>query len=445
MLKEEIWSKALEVLQKNVSTISYDLWIKSLEPVDIKNGVFYLSTTSETAKQRIMTIHKGDIYVAITSITDEVKDFAVLDPDERDAYMKNAEIAVKTESQRFPGMNTFNKKYKFENFIVGNSNKYVYFACKGVAENPSAKINPLFIYGGSGLGKTHLLNAIGNSLNELHPELRTLYCTCEKFTGDYVKSLQGNYNAKNNFKEKYRNLDVLIIDDIQFISKAESTQEEFFFTFNELYESGKQIIIASDRPPKEISTLQERLASRFSMGLIQDIQFPDYETRLAILMKKAQEEGFVVEDQVLEYLAEHFDTNIREMEGVLMKVWYYASLIGKKSASMDDAREALKDHDFSNKQNLTAERIIDCVCKYYNVKKDDLLGKKKNKDIVEPRQICMYVICSMLEMSLLSIGQLFGRDHTTVIHARDKVTTAIEENQRVKIAVNDIKAMATKN
>ena len=188
MLKEEIWSKALEVLQKNVSTISYDLWIKSLEPVDIKNGVFYLSTTSETAKQRIMTIHKGDIYVAITSITDEVKDFAVLDPDERDAYMKNAEIAVKTESQRFPGMNTFNKKYKFENFIVGNSNKYVYFACKGVAENPSAKINPLFIYGGSGLGKTHLLNAIGNSLNELHPELRTLYCTCEKFTGDYVKS-----------------------------------------------------------------------------------------------------------------------------------------------------------------------------------------------------------------------------------------------------------------
>ena len=340
---------------------------------------------------------------------------------------------------------TFNKKYKFENFIVGNSNKYVYFACKGVAENPSAKINPLFIYGGSGLGKTHLLNAIGNSLNELHPELRTLYCTCEKFTGDYVKSLQGNYNAKNNFKEKYRNLDVLIIDDIQFISKAESTQEEFFFTFNELYESGKQIIIASDRPPKEISTLQERLASRFSMGLIQDIQFPDYETRLAILMKKAQEEGFVVEDQVLEYLAEHFDTNIREMEGVLMKVWYYASLIGKKSASMDDAREALKDHDFSNKQNLTAERIIDCVCKYYNVKKDDLLGKKKNKDIVEPRQICMYVICSMLEMSLLSIGQLFGRDHTTVIHARDKVTTAIEENQRVKIAVNDIKAMATKN
>ena len=181
------------------------------------------------------------------------------------------------------------------------------------------------------------------------------------------------------------------------------------------------------------------------MGLIQDIQPPDYETRLAILMKKAQEENYVVADEVQEYLAEHFDTNIREMEGILSKVWFYASLTGKKSATMEDMQEALKDHDFSNKQNLTAERIIDCVCKYFSVRRDELLGKKKNKEIVEPRQICMYTICNLLDMPLLSIGQLFGRDHTTVIHARDKISQMMEENQRIKIAVSDIKAMATKN
>ena len=445
MDKQEIWSNALKKLEGEVSTISYDLWIKSLEPIDFKNNIFYLSTTSETAKQRIMTLHKGDIYVALTGECDEIKDFVVLDPDEREAYAKNQEVAIANEQQRFPGMNTFNPKYTFDNFVVGNSNKYVYAACKGVAENPFSKINPLFIYGGVGLGKTHLLHSVGNYINKNNPDMKVMYCTCEKFVNDYVKSLQGNFNSKNAFKEKYRNLDVLIIDDIQFISRADSTQEEFFHTFNDLYENGKQIIIASDRPPKEIATLQERLRSRFSMGLIQDIQSPDYETRLAILMKKSQEENYAVEDSVQEYIAENIDTNIRELEGILSKVWFYASLTGKKSASMEDLKEALKDHDFSNKQNLTAERIIDCVCRYFTVKKEDLLGKKKNKEIVEPRQICMYTICNLLDMPLLSIGQLFGRDHTTVMHARDKISQVIAENQRVKVAVEDIRAMATKN
>lgn len=446
MDKKEIWSQALIKLQSEVSTISYDLWIKSLEPIDFKNNIFYLSTTSETAKQRLMTLHKGDLYVALTAVCDEIKDFVVFDPDEREAYAKNQEVQMQDEKTKFPGMNTFNPKYLFDNFVVGNSNKYVYAACKGVAENPGSRINPLFIYGGVGLGKTHLLHAIGNEVNRQNPDMKIMYCTCEKFTNDYVKSLQGNYNSKNAFKEKYRNLDMLIIDDIQFISKAESTQEEFFHTFNELYENGKQIIIASDRPPKEISTLQERLRSRFSMGLIQDIQSPDYETRLAILMKKAQEEGYVVADEVQEYLAENIDTNIREMEGILSKVWFYAGLNHKKCATMDDVREALKDHDFSDKQNLTAERIIDCVCKYFSVNKEDLVGKKKNKEIVEPRQICMYTMCNLLGMPLLSVAQVFGKkDHSTVIYARDKVSQMMAENQRIKVAVDDIRAMATKN
>lgn len=445
MDKQLVWADALEKLQKKVSTISYDLWVKSLEPVDFKDGVFYLSTTSETAKQRIMAILKNDIISSLQSCSDEIKDFQVLDPDERESYNKDQDLAMENEGQKYPGVNTFNPKYTFDNFIVGNSNKYVYAACKGVAESPHSRINPLFIYGGVGLGKTHLLHAVGNYINKNNPALKVMYVTCEKFTSDYVKSLHGNFSATNSFKEKYRNLDVLIVDDIQFISKAESTQEEFFHTFNELYENNKQIIIASDRPPREIATLQERLRSRFSMGLIQDIQLPDYETRLAILMKKAQEENYVVADDVIEYIAEHFDTNIREMEGILSKVWFYASLTCKKVATMDDVKEALKDHDFSDKQNLTADRIIDCVCKYFSVRREDLLGKKKNKEIVEPRQICMYTICNLLDMPLLSIGQLFDRDHTTVIHARDKITQMMEENQRIKIAVSDIRAMATKN
>ena len=228
MIKEQVWASALEKLQKSVSTISYDLWVKSLEPVDFKDGIFYLSTTSETAKQRIMAILKGDITVALTTSSDEIKDFAILDPDEKETYNKNQEIAVQVDRQKMPGVNTFNQRYTFDNFIVGNSNKYVYAACKGIAENPFSRINPLYIYGGCGLGKTHLLHAIGNYINKNRPELNVMYCTCEKYITDYVKSLQGNFTAKNNFKEKYRSLDVLIIDDIQSISKAESTQEEFF-------------------------------------------------------------------------------------------------------------------------------------------------------------------------------------------------------------------------
>lgn len=445
MDKQLIWATALEKLQKTVSTVSYDLWIKSLEPIDFKDNVFYLSTTSEQAKNRIISILKGEIFVALTTTCDDIKDFVVFDPVEKDAYAQNKKAKVDVDEQKFPGVNIFNKNYTFDSFVVGNSNKFVYAACKGVAESPFSRINPLFIYGGVGLGKTHLLHAIGNYINQNNPELKVLYCTCEKFTSDYVKSLQGNFSAKNSFKEKYRSLDVLIVDDIQFISKAESTQEEFFHTFNDLYENGKQIIIASDRPPREIATLQERLRSRFSMGLIQDVQSPDYETRLAILMKKAQEENYVVADDVQEYLAENFDTNVREIEGILSKVWFYASLTGKKIATMEDVKEALKDHDFSDKQNLTSDRIIDCVCKYYSVKKDDLLGRKKNKEIVEPRQICMYIMYTMLGLSTTSVANVFGRDHSTIVHARDKVSKEMEENQRVKVAVNDIKAMATKN
>lgn len=444
---DETWKKALEILEKEVTAVSFDLWINSLAPVDFKNGIFYLSTTSETAKTRIIKLHSTHISFALKSVSEEIKDFTILAPDEREKYeTEKLENPTTSDTESAVELCKFNPKYTFDTFVVGNSNKYVYAACRGVAESPFSKINPLFIYGNSGLGKTHLLHSIGNFIRKTHPELRVMYVTCNNFTNDYIESLRsGKDYANSAFREKYRNLDVLMVDDIQFISNKTSTQEQFFHTFNDLYQNNKQIIIASDRPPKEIATLEERLRSRFSMGLIQDIQSPDFETRLAILQKKAQQENHSVDDEVLNYIAENCDTNIREMEGVLSKVCFYSELLGKEKATLEDVEEALKDHVDHNKADLTAERIIDCVCKYFSVSKDDLIGKKKNKEIVEPRQICMYIICEMLDLPLTSIGELFGgRDHTTVIHAREKVAQSVKENNRIKIIVSDIKNMANR-
>ena len=251
--------------------------------------------------------------------------------------------------------------------------------------------------------------------------------------------------ANFEFREKYRNLDVLMIDDIQFISNKTSTQEEFFHTFNDLYQRSKQIIIASDRPPREIATLEERLRSRFTSGLIQDIQSPDFETRVAILRKKAQQEKYAIDDDVITFIAEKIDTNIREMEGILSKVFFFATLLGKKSATLEEAHEALKENMEDIKEGLTPDSIIDTVCKYFNITKNDIVGKKKNKEIVEPRMISIYLICELLDIPLVSIGKKFGgRDHTTIMHARDKITEQVKTNNKIKVYINDIKDLLTK-
>ncbi|MBQ4558344.1 MAG: chromosomal replication initiator protein DnaA [Clostridia bacterium] len=440
-----IWNATLNSLKTQVSSLSYDLWINTLEPIDVIDGVLYLSTTSANAKNRVLSLHGEQIKQSVKALTDEIKDFVVLDPYEKDEYFEKLKFEQERSLAQSQKVNNFNKKYTFDNFVVGNSNKYVFAAAVGVAEHPG-KINPLFIYGGTGLGKTHLLHAIGNYLEEHNPELNVLYVTCEKFVNDYIESMKNGGNHYNSkFREKYRNVDVLMVDDIQIISKHTGTQEEFFHTFNDLYQNNKQIIIVSDRPPKEIPTLQERLVSRFSMGFIQDIQTPDFETRVAILQKKAENEKYIVNKDVINYIAENFDTNIRELEGILGKVHFYACLHMKEVADLEDVMESLKDHVTSTKQNLTTDRIIDCVCRYFNVSRTEILGKKKNKEIVEPRQICMYIIVEMLALPLTSVGQIFGgKDHTTVIHAREKVADLIKNNNRIKIAVEDIKSMASR-
>ena len=274
--------------------------------------------------------------------------------------------------------------------------------------------------------------------------MRILYVTSEQFTNDYIQALKADKkeNANKAFRDKYREVDILMIDDIQFISNKTSTQEEFFHTFNDLYQLDKQIVITSDKHPRNMETLEERLKSRFTGGLIQDIQKPDFETRLAILQKKVEAENYNIDSEVLTFLAEKIDTNIRELEGSLNKVISLSSLIGKPKATMVEAEEALKDIELTQKQNLTIEKIIDVVCKYFNIKRDDLIGKKKNKEIVIPRHICMYAITELLDLPLITIGKAFGgKDHSSVIHARDKISKLMLTNKSLRTDVEDLIAM----
>ncbi|MDD3232411.1 MAG: chromosomal replication initiator protein DnaA, partial [Clostridia bacterium] len=302
-----------------------------------------------------------------------------------------------------------------------------------------------FIYGGVGLGKTHLLHAVGNYILQHFPKLKIKYVTCEKFTNDYIESLLSKRElSKVEFREKYRSLDILLVDDIQFLSKKDSTQEEFFHTFNDLYQNNKQIILSSDRPPKEIATLAARLKSRFASGLIQDIQPPEYETRIAILRKKAQEERYFMDDEVFEFIAEKLDTNIRELEGMLSKIHFFATLIGKKKATIDDAKEAMKDKLNQEREEVTIDLIIEQVCKYYGVSKAELTGKRRSREFVEPRMMAIYLTNELLDMPLISIGKYFGgRDHTTIIHSRDKVTDLVKNNKTVKNTVAELKEIIT--
>lgn len=440
------WNEVLKEMENLVTAVSYDLYIETLEPIKVdKNKLVVLASTS-TNKNQLLKLHKEKLLNVVKEHFDNIEDILVLEPGEKEAFLedvKEAEDMIETNNM-LNDKNKLNEKYTFESFVVGKSNQFVYAASRSVAENPGKKYNPLFIYGGVGLGKTHLLHAIGNYIKKNNKNIKILYVTSEQFTNDYIQALKADKkeNANKAFRDKYRDVDVLMVDDIQFISNKTSTQEEFFHTFNDLYQLDKQIVISSDKHPRNMETLEERLKSRFTGGLIQDIQKPDFETRLAILQKKVEIENYSVESDVLEYLAESIDTNIRELEGSLNKVVSLSSLIGKSKATMLEAEEALKDIATTQSQNLTVEKIMETVCKYYNVKKADLVGKKKNKEIVDPRQICIYLITELMDVPLMTIGNAFGgRDHTTIMHARDKISQNIKTDRSLKTNVEDIIAM----
>ena len=355
------WNEVLNVISNEVTTVTFDLWVKTLEPLTIKDGCLILLASSESAKKRCMELCESELKLAIAD-NYEVDSFKIITPDEKDNFSpieKQAEN-VPLEDIKRQNSTTFNSKYTFDSFVVGKSNEFVYAASRAVAENPGKRFNPLFIYGGVGLGKTHLMHAIGNYIKLNNPNANVIYVTCEQFTNDYIDSLRNKNKNISSFREKYRNVDVLMVDDIQFISNKTETQEEFFHTFNDLHQNGKQIVIASDRPPKKIETLSDRLISRFTSGLIQDIQSPDFETRVAILKRKAYEESYNVEDKVFTYLSEKIDKNIRELEGYLQKVHFYAGIHGRHFATLEDAQEALKD-EVTEKSVIGAEDILDAV------------------------------------------------------------------------------------
>lgn len=440
---ETIWKQVLEKLELRISSVSFMLWIKTIKPLEIDDkDNFILVAQSVTAKNQILRNFVDKINDCVYEITGKNLKISVLDQNEEIEYLKNNKVDEKNSSKH-EEKSPFMEKYTFDNFVVGKSNQFVYAAARTVAEHPGKRYNPLFIYGGVGLGKTHLLHAIGNYLYEFSSELKILYVTCEQFTNDYIASLYSPTKNKAimEFRGKYRNLDVLMVDDIQFLSRGKETQEEFFHTFNELIMNNKQIIICSDRPPKEIETLEDRLRSRFSSGLIHDIQSPDIETRIAILHKKSQLEKYYAEDDVINYIAEHIDSNIRDLEGKLSEVYFLATLNGKKVATMAEAKEIFTKEPVEEiKNDLNPDKIINIVCDYFNISYQDIIGKKKNKEIVEPRMLAIYLISELLNLPLVNIGKIFGgRDHTTIMHSRDKITAEVKSNKKIQNYIKDLK------
>ena len=448
MFLHDQWKKVLNKLENEVTAVTFDLWINTLTPIQYANDELILLAPSINAKNQANQL--GLLEKIKKCVRQEFTPYTFVRITEKQEYEENIrkqEKELDTIMQEQPAYKSkFNKKYTFDNFVVGKSNQVVCAAMQSVAKNPGQKFNPLFIYSGVGLGKTHLLHAVGNYLNEHQPDLNVLYVTCEKFTNDYVESIKNSKEKSNQeFRNKYRNVDVLMVDDIQSIRGKISTQEEFFNTYNELYQNNKQIIIASDRPPKEMSELEERLRSRFSSGLIQDIQEPDYETKVAIIKKKCSQEGYLVDEDVIDFIAKKTGTNIREMEGILSKVVFFSGLLGKTHTTIDDAHEALKDYGETERTDLTAEKIINTVCDFFKVTHEELVGKKRNKEIVEPRQLCIYLIDEMLNIPLTAIGALLGgRDHTTIMHARDKIGGQVKTNPHIRTLVNDIKSRLLK-
>ena len=425
----QYWNEALQIIEKEISSpVSYETWILPIVPVGIDGSRFLLRVSEPFYKEMLEKRHLPLIRSAIKTVTKVNYEIVILTEGEEAPH--STQSIIKPEENNDLAKN-LNPKYVFSSFVVGNSNRMAHAASLAVAESPAKAYNPLFLYGNSGLGKTHLMHSIAHFILEKNPSTKVLYVTSETFTNELILSIQNNKNEE--FRNKYRNIDVLLIDDIQNKTKKEGTQEEFFHTFNALYESNKQIIISSDRPPKEIKTLEDRLRSRFEWGLIADIQPPDYETRIAILRKKADRDHLVVPDDVMAYIAKNIVSNIRELEGALTRIVAYATLTNQ-DISLELTEKSMKDVYSENAQApLTPDLIQEIVARHYNIRVEDIQGNKKPKNIAFPRQVSMYLCRKLLDISLPKIGDSFGgRDHTTVIHAISKIEKQMENDTELK-------------
>jgi len=446
---QELWENCLEIIKKELPEKSFDLWIKPIKAVSVSDDKFLVEVPNKFFSDWIK-LNLQDIIEK--ELSKQINKGIILEY----SVMQNLdEIIRKTEQTIDPiqhpndesifSENQFNPKYTFEKFVVGSSNKFAQAAAMAVADAPGKAYNPLFIYGGVGLGKTHLFHAIGNKMKQINPSAKVLYITCEKFVNEFVFALSKGTMAQ--FHHKYRSLDTLLIDDIHFLGKGEHIQEVFHHTFNALYDAGKQIVISADSAPKEIITIQDRLRSRFEWGLVADILQPDLETRIAILRSKTIDERIHVPEDVILFIASHIKANIRELEGALIKIVAHSSLIGSQ-ITVDRAQEILKDivKQDINELPITIEKIQKVVAKHFKLDIKDLKSKKRTDAIAQPRQIAMYLARKLTESSTIEIGETFGgRDHTTVLYAYDKIEKALLKDpiftSTVSKIIKDIKTI----
>lgn len=443
---KENWITIKETIRReyNISDISYQTWVEPLEFHNVINDVVSIIIPSDQAHalNYISSKYKSFFQVTITEMFDHnydikfilEKDAKIQNTQENDISMLGSVYNINYENANL------NPKYKFDTFVVGSNNKFAHSASLAVAESPGNVYNPLYLYGGPGLGKTHLMHSIGHFILEQNPDKKVLYVTSEEFTNEVIESIRsGNAASMTKLREKYRTVDVLMVDDVQFIIGKESTQEEFFHTFNVLHAASKQIILSSDKPPKEMETLDERFRSRFEWGLIADIQPPDYETRMAILRKNAEIYDRQIDEEAIKYIATNIKSNIRELEGAFNKIIAFAKL-NKVDLTLASAEEALKDIIYPNKaKEITPTLIINVVAEHFGVKPEDIVSKKRNSEFVQPRQVVMYLCNKYTENSLANIGKILGKkDHTTVIHGIKKITAELEVNEELKNKVDII-------
>ena len=429
-----IWDKLTDKLSHATSESNMDMYIRQINPVKLDNDVIYCTVPSTTLRSAIQQNFLSIILAALNEITNNNNISIELDVENqnkldvpKENYKEKNLFSDEDKTKTIAYESNINKRQRFDTFVVGNSNRFATAAAQAVANDPGNIYNPLFIYGNSGLGKTHLMHAIGNAILEAYPSAKVRYVTSETFTNEIINAIQ-NHTVKD-FQEKYRTIDCLIIDDIQFLENKERTQEEFFHTFNALKESNKQIVISSDRNPQSMDKLEERLRSRFASGLTVDIQPPDLETRIAIIRKKAEIENIDMPNEVIQTVATSIDNNIRMIEGAFNRIVAYASIM-HLPIDMKVTETVLRDFATNTRQNITIEKIINHVCKFYSLQTDDLIGKKRPKNIVLPRQIAMYLCRKMTDASLPKIGLSFGgRDHTTVIHAYEKIEKMRKEDR----------------
>ena len=455
----DIWAVVLENIKKTYSEVFVTLWLNDIR-LEVLNDKYAVLVNNSDLKCKFLNDHHIPIIkqhfdqiigysvsIVILSAQNGQPDLSPYKEDKAEPSSQNgtgdrSEIKeddnpFEQASQKFPSYHT---SYTFDNFIVGNSNKFAYEACIAVCDSPATQFNPLFIYGPSGLGKTHLLYAINNRILRNNPRANIIYVKGEDFANQLIENIsrKSPQTFREKFRDKFRKTDILLIDDIQFIAGKESTQEEIFHTFNALYEEGKQIIMTSDRPPKEIKTLEERLRTRFEGGLIADIQPPDYELRTAILKHKAEKMGIQLDNDVLDLLAENLRNNIRQLEGAVKKLSAHSFLNGTK-INLDLATNCISDVLSGNEPvNITIDRIFDKVTKKYNITEDELKGRKRQREIARVRHICIYIMRKMTDLSLPAIGKIFSRDHTTIISSLDNIETEIKESSLLEIEINEL-------